>query len=111
MKNKKLITGTPLYEEGREAVFGSAINETPKPISQLQEDDGTITVWGDIFDIHTKKSVKGNSKILTFGLTDYTSSVTVKMVGKLVEIDEIIEKITSSNTLIVKGNYLYDVYM
>lgn len=111
MKNKKLITGTPLYADGREVVFGSTINETPKPISEVQEGEGIITVWGDIFDINTKNSIKGNLKILTFGLTDYTSSVFVKITGKSVDIDETIEKIISSDTLIVKGKYSYDAYM
>ncbi|MCH5320207.1 MAG: PolC-type DNA polymerase III [Eubacterium sp.] len=115
MKNKeeksKFITETPLYAEGREVIFGSAIDETPVPISKLQEDDSAITVWGDIFNIDVRNTLKGDLKILNFGVTDYTSSVLVKITGKSDEIDKIIEKIMSSDTLIVKGKYSYDAYM
>ena len=111
MKNKKLITGTPLYEEGREAVFGSAINETPKPVSKIQKNDDTVTVWGDIFHVDIRDTSKGDLKIVYIEITDHISSVEVKLVGKSNEISNAILKIKASDTIVVKGRYSYDPYM
>ncbi len=77
-----------------------------KPLNNLG-DGGKVTVWGDVFF----SEVKGNRRKIYFtSITDYTGSVSVKMLG-----DEGVdmskwEGIKPGTTFIVRGDYAYDKY-
>ena len=74
---------------------------------------GNITVWGDVFKRETKETKKG-MLIATLYVTDYTSSVSIKLVGALRAnkfnpltksvLEAMLEKIKVGSTLIVSGN-------
>ncbi|MDD6602852.1 MAG: PolC-type DNA polymerase III [Eubacteriales bacterium] len=106
----KLLGDTPLYADTRKVVFGRAIKELPKPINQVSPDDGFITVWGDVFATDVRDTKRGDSKIFTFSITDYTSSLTVKMFDKNAEVDPVIKSIGKSGTFIISGSYQYDKF-
>ena len=74
-----ILGDTPLYGDTRKVVFGRNIRELPKPIKDVKYDDGVITVWGDILKSECRDTRRGDSKILTFDISDYTSSITVKI--------------------------------
>ena len=70
-----LLGDLPVYIDTARTIFGKGIKEKPMPISDLAFDTGVATVWGDILNFELKDTKRGYYKILTFDITDYTSSV------------------------------------
>ncbi|MDD4850266.1 MAG: PolC-type DNA polymerase III [Gemmiger sp.] len=77
-----------------------------RPLNNLG-DGGKITVWGDVFF----SEIKGNRRKIYFtSITDYTGSVSVKILGDEGEDMSKWENIKPGTTLIVRGDYSYDKY-
>ena len=106
----ELLGDLPIYIDTAKAVMGRPIHEKARPISELSFDSGNVTVWGDIIKFEVKDTKRGVYKILTFDITDYTSSVTVKVFAEKAEVDRVAEKIQQAKTLMVKGNYRDDKF-
>ncbi len=105
-----ILSGTPLYADTRKVVFGRNIRELPKPIADVKYDDGVITVWGDILKSECRDTKRGDSKILTFDISDYTSSITVKIFDRNDVVAPILKTIESGGTLIINGTYQFDKF-
>lgn len=101
----------PIYADTVKTIFGKPIKEKPMQISDLMLDTGFATVWGDILNLEIKNTKKGYYKILTFDITDYTSSVTVKLFGRKNVVDAVADKLKNAKTVIVRGLYNNDQYM
>lgn len=106
----ELLGDLPIYIDTAKTIMGKPIHDKPKPISELSYDSGYVTVWGDILKSEVKDTKRGVYKILTFDITDYTSSVTVKVFSEKAEVDRVAEKISAAKTLIVKGSYRDDKF-
>ncbi len=105
-----LLGDLPIYEDTQKIIFGRSIREKPKPMNQVQIDDGIITVWGDILKTDVRDTKRGDSKIFSFDISDYTSSLTCKMFDSNKVIEPVIDKIANAKTLIVSGGYQYDKF-
>lgn len=101
----------PIYADTAKTIFGKAIKEKPIQISDLMLDTGFATVWGDILNLEIKNTKKGYYKILMFDITDYTSSVTVKLFDRKNVVDAVADKLKNEKTVIVRGLYNNDQYM
>lgn len=106
----KFLSGTPLYADTRKVIFGKSIRELPKPISNVKPDDGFITVWGDVLKTDCRDTKRGDSKIFSFDISDYTSSVSVKMFERNVIIDSVVKALGGTQTVIISGAYQYDKF-
>ena len=100
----------PLYKDTLKKIHGRNITEMPKNIADVASDDGYITVWGDVIKTEVRDTKRGNSKIFDFDITDYTSSMTVKMFDDKNLIDSIIAKLEESKTIVISGGYQFDTY-
>ncbi len=60
-------------------IKGRAISETPVEISKLTNESGTVTVQGEIFKLETKELRGGETLLVSFAVTDYTSSILCKL--------------------------------
>ncbi len=100
----------PLYKDTIKNIFGKSINEKPKPIQEISADDGYITVWGDVLKTEVRDTKRGVSKIFNFDISDYTSSVTVKMFEDKHKIDPLIEKLNECGTVVINGAYQFDTF-
>lgn len=100
----------PLYKDTLKKIHGRNITEMPKNIAEVASDDGYITVWGDVIKTEVRDTKRGNSKIFDFDITDYTSSMTVKMFDDKNLIDSIIAKLEESKTIVISGGYQFDTY-
>ena len=105
-----ILTGTPLYADTRRVVFGRNIRELPKPIADVKYDDGVITVWGDILKSECRDTKRGDSKILTFDISDYTSSITVKVFDRNNVVEPILKTVEDGGTVIINGTYQFDKF-
>ena len=111
-KNVKheLLGDLPIYIDTAKTVYGNPIRKKPVPISSLTMDSGNTVVWGDLLKFDVKTTKDGNNKILIFDITDYTSSVSVKLFDSSEAIDRIVKKIENAKTLIVRGYYKDDKF-
>lgn len=75
----KMYDGLPLYLETAREILGRPVRNKPAPIRDLNPEDGTVTVWGDVFGYESKETRDGRSLIISFHITDYTGSYTVKI--------------------------------
>jgi len=59
-------------------IMGRGIADRPVEMKELASDSGLVVVQGDIFKVETKELKGGELLLLTFAITDYTSSILCK---------------------------------
>lgn len=106
----KIIPGLPLYLETAKVIYGKGIHKRPKPIKDVHFDDGEVSVWGDLFDLDIRDTRDQRSKIITFNITDYTYSYTVKLFGRNNEVADLCKKLKNGLTVMVRGTVQNDSY-
>lgn len=100
----------PLYKDTIRNIYGKTLRDTPTAIKDITTEDGYITVWGDVFDSEVRDTKRGTNRIFNFNITDYTSSVTVKMFEDRRVIDPLIEKLNDCKTVVINGAYQFDTF-
>ena len=108
--NHELWDELPVFKDTLKKIYGKAIHEKPKNIADVSTEDGYITVWGDVLKTEVRETKRGTSKIFDFDISDYTSSITVKMFDDKRVIDPLIEKINEAGTLVISGGYQFDTF-
>lgn len=96
-----------------EIIFGKKlpvnIGKELLDISDVEENSSKAIVWGDIFSINIRDLPNKNKTIITYHITDYTSSIIVKLFIDTNKFDSF-SKINKNSTIIVKGFIKYDEY-
>lgn len=100
----------PLYKDTVRNIYGKELREKPIRMSEITADAGYITVWGDVIKTEVRDTKRGTSKIFNFDISDYTSSVTVKMFEDKRVIDPLIEKLGECKTVVISGGYQFDTF-
>lgn len=98
--------------ESASIIYGKAIREAPKPISEAVQNLGTKTVVvGDVF-ANEIKELRNGKNVVTFSITDYSGSLLIKCFIKAEEKEELkaLSGIKSGATLLVTGKIDYDEY-
>lgn len=108
--NHELWDELPVFKDTLKKIYGKAIHEKPKNIDDVSTEDGYITVWGDVLKTEVRETKRGTSKIFDFDISDYTSSITVKMFDDKRVIDPLVEKINEAGTLVISGGYQFDTF-
>ncbi len=108
---KKENSPKPSENESKDnsIILGRSIREDSIFMKDLNENSGIVVVCGDIF----KKEVietKTGRKIVTFFITDYTNSMTVKLFPRPKDADRIIEEIKEGIYCKVRGEVVNDPY-
>ena len=60
-------------------IKGRAIGDMPVPIRELTDDSGTVVICGKVLAVEDKEIAGGEMVLLTFSVTDFTSSIRCKM--------------------------------
>lgn len=108
--NHELWDELPVFKDTLKKIYGKAIHEKPKNIADVSTEDGYITVWGDVLKTEVRETKRGTSKIFDFDISDYTSSITVKMFDDKRVIDPLVDKINEAGTLVISGGYQFDTF-
>ena len=106
----KMYDGLPLYLETAREILGRPVRNKPAPIRDLNPEDGTVTVWGDVFGYESKETRDGRSLIISFHITDYTGSYTVKIFDEKENAAQVDQAIKDGMTVLVRGSVSYDKY-
>ncbi len=90
--------------------MGRSFNDPPVDIDEITQDTGRVTIQGSIFSVESKTLNNGKT-IITFNITDYTNSITVKLfIKEDVSPAKLLENIAEGKFVRLKGDVQYDTY-
>lgn len=103
------LSGLPLKQDSMVTVLGKPVKLKPTPIAQIDEYTGSAAIWGDVFSVEMKSTRRGDSSIVLIMITDYSGSMTVKMMADKSQADKL-SAVKSGDTLLVQGRIAPDKY-
>lgn len=111
------LSGRSQFEAGKgnpvpfepEILLGRTFRDKPVQMDALQEDSGRLAVEGVIFDV-THRELRGGKHMILADITDYTSSVTVKLFTEADKAKDLLKKLKKNLWIRVKGDCQYDKY-
>ena len=92
------------------SMYGRKITRPPIPMSELNLDLDVVTVEGDVFAVNHRELKKRNAVVISFDMTDYTSSVTVSKFMEEQEAKPILDAIKTGQHLQVMGKVNFNRY-
>ncbi|WBY65029.1 PolC-type DNA polymerase III [Thermocaproicibacter melissae] len=95
-------------ETARE-IFGHIGKGKPVALSTITPDIGSVMVWGEIFSVDQKETRDKQRKIYSINITDYTGSITLKII-EMVNQCKTLDTLTVGSTILVRGDVEYDKY-
>lgn len=95
--------------ETAETIYGSAVKGQHIPLNELAPDTGRASVWGQIFSIESRDTKDNKKKIISINITDYTGSVTVKVIDTNEKCKPILD-LKNGTAVLVSGEAQYDKY-
>ena len=108
---EKTYDDLPISLSNAKPVLGSFIKTKPTPIKDVTPEDGSAVIWGDVFAFNARETRDGKKNIITFNLTDYTSSYSAKIFGEKAVCKEILDKVKDGVTVMIRGSVTHDPYM
>lgn len=93
-----------------QVVFGRAIKKAPQKLDSVVLDSGRVVACGDVFAFESRETRDGKKNIISFNITDYTSSMTIKVIADKKKCEPVLESIKNGVTVILNGDVSYDKY-
>lgn len=90
-------------------MVGYEIKDDAIPIHEIQEEERRIVIQGTVFNKELRE-LKSGRHLLTFHLTDYTDSLTVKIFSRDKEDAKVLEAISDGMWLKVRGSVQHDTF-
>lgn len=90
-------------------MVGYEIKDDAIPIHEIQEEERRIVIQGIVFNKELRE-LKSGRHLLTFHLTDYTDSLTVKIFSRDKEDAKVLEAISDGMWLKVRGSVQHDTF-
>ena len=97
-----------LPETARE-IYGRIGKAKPAPLSTVTPDIGSVTAWGEIFSVEQRTTRDKQRKIYSINITDYTSSMTLKII-EMANQCKMLDTLSNGMSLLVRGDVEYDKY-
>jgi DNA polymerase III subunit alpha, Gram-positive type len=91
------------------SILGRGISQEAISIKEIDETSGVVAVIGEVFKTDIVETKTGKT-ILTFFITDYISSITVKCFLKPQETEEVLDNVKKGLYCKVRGEAIYDTY-
>ncbi len=98
-----------IVPETARPVLGTVPKGRVTPLREAAVDLGAIIVWGEIFSAESKETRDKSKKIYSIDITDYTSSITLKVIQDADKCKEL-DKLKKGRSLLVRGSLEYDKY-
>jgi DNA polymerase-3 subunit alpha (Gram-positive type) len=98
-----------IIPETMRELYGRVPKSKPIPISKVTQDIGSATIWGEIFSIDEKITRDQQRKIISINITDYTSSITLKII-EMVSQCKALDTLSTGMSVVVQGEVEYDKY-
>lgn len=91
-----------------EVIMGRQIRGRPVAMEGLTLDSGNVIVAGEVVDVTTREIMKIKAVVLSFDITDYTSTIRVSKFMRDPGSDKIAERVKKGMSLTVSGTMSYD---
>jgi DNA polymerase III subunit alpha, Gram-positive type len=98
-----------LAEAKQEFLIGYKIGDDPVPLNQIVEEERRITVQGQVFSSEIRELKSGRS-LLTFRITDYTESISVKIFSRDKEDVPMLAAVKEGMWVKVRGGVQHDQF-
>lgn len=108
-KNKRKKTMDESDTQVIEIIMGKNFNDKLMKMSEVTQDSGKVAISGDVANVAFKE-IRGERFICTFDMSDYTSSVTVKLFVQKEDYDLRSEQIKDGLFFKVRGEAQFDKY-
>ncbi|MEW9667671.1 PolC-type DNA polymerase III [Ammoniphilus sp. 3BR4] len=108
-KEKEKGDSSTLAEANVEFLIGYKIQDEPSPIQQIVEEEKRITIQGQVFASEIRELKSGRS-LLTFRVTDYTDSISVKIFSRDKEDLVMMKAVKEGMWVKVRGRVTYDQF-
>ncbi|RKD24266.1 PolC-type DNA polymerase III [Ammoniphilus oxalaticus] len=109
-QEKQKAQSPVLSESNQEFLIGQRIQDEPVPIQQITEEERRMTVQGQVF-ISEIRELRSGRSLLTFKMTDYTDSITVKIFSRDKEDLSMMQAVKEGMWVKVRGRIQYDQYI
>ena len=126
----KLLPVNPEAKAFGKPIIGRSVADRPVEIRELNGESGLVVVQGEIFKLEQKELKGGEMLLVTFAVTDYTSSVLCKIFfryrgrfmkkeeaaatpitdGERAAVKEKVDRIKEGMCVKIRGECLYDNY-
>lgn len=90
-------------------LYGHVPKDKTIPISKITPDIGSATVWGEIFSVEQRETRDKQRKIYSVNITDYTSSITMKII-ETVDRCKMLDTLAKGMSVLARGDVEYDKY-
>ncbi|MFZ7132097.1 MAG: PolC-type DNA polymerase III [Eubacteriales bacterium] len=107
-QNLSLVEKKPNKIFGTEVILGKKIKEEGKSIISCFNDDSAI-IEGFAFEINCRE-LRNNKILISFHISDYTSSVTVKIFIPKDKKQSLLQRLQDAHWLKIKGRIQYDTF-
>ncbi|MDK2809297.1 MAG: polymerase subunit alpha, Gram-positive type [Petroclostridium sp.] len=94
---------------GSPVILGKTINGESVQISSVNQESGRVIVEGEIFSVDVRE-IKGEKYIVSFDITDYSSSITAKFFSDKEKFGEIEGRLKCGVSVRIRGEAQYDKY-
>ncbi len=101
--------GNPGEGATKGIITGKPFTDSIMRISEVTPDSGKVAIAGEVFRTEFRE-IRGGKFIYIFDVTDYTSSVTVKMFVEKKDFQNISERIVEGVCLRIRGDAQYDKF-
>lgn len=91
-------------------VLGRAIRGEPQPLREITDESGRVVVAGDVFSIDSRETKDGTKYIISFNVTDYETSISVKVIGEKEKTAPVLENVKKGGRVLVSGEAQFDRY-
>jgi DNA polymerase-3 subunit alpha (Gram-positive type) len=92
-------------------ILGKSFHDSPIEINEITQDSGRVTIQGSIFNV-AAKTLNNGKTIITFCITDFTNSITVKLFSKEdMNAEKLLEGVAEGKFIRLKGDVQYDTYV
>jgi len=101
--------GLPLVPNTMQLILGRTFTGKPMPIAEINETSGRVLIWGDIFKMDRHDTRDGKRTILSFFVTDYTSSIIVRSIVESSKPGPL-ANLRVGDTIVLQGDASFDKY-
>ena len=108
VRSGEMLLPCIIPETARE-IYGHLGKSKPVSLSKVTPDIGSVTVWGEIFSAEQKETRDKQRKIYSLNITDYTGSITLKII-EMANQCKMLDTLSNGTTVLVRGDVEYDKY-
>ena len=93
-----------------DVLFGRAVGTECTPLREIDIDNGSVTVCGEVFGLDSRVSKNGKTAIISFNVTDGTSSFPVKLFPAAEKSGELLAALKDGLYIRLRGDVQMDRY-